>query len=49
MLFRSPSAYDALGNFRTTGARSKLPGSDGLDPRLGVNYEYFTGSDGFAR
>jgi len=30
-----------LGNFRTTAARSKLPGRGGLDPRRGVEFEYF--------
>lgn len=29
------------GNFRTSGARSQLPGSGGLDPSLGVNLTYF--------
>ena len=30
-----------LGNFRTSGARSQLPGQGGLDPSLGVNLNYF--------
>lgn len=38
-----------LGCFRTTGATSQLPGKGGLDPDVGVDYEYFTGKDGFAR
>ena len=38
-----------LGNFNTSGARSLLPAQGGLDPRLGVNTTYFTGTDGFCR
>lgn len=38
-----------LGNFHTTGARSKLPGQGGLDPAVGVDLEYFAGDDGFVR
>ena len=38
-----------LGLFRTAGAVSDLPGEGGLPPSVGVNYEYFTGDDGFAR
>lgn len=30
-----------LGNFRTSGARSQLPGQGGLDPSQGVNLNYF--------
>jgi hypothetical protein len=30
-----------LGNFRTSGARSQLPGQGGLDPSVGVNLDYF--------
>lgn len=37
-----------LGNFRTTGAWSELPGHGGLPPSSGVNYRYLVGSDGFA-
>ncbi len=35
-----------LGNFRTTGAVSPLPGQAGFDPNVSVPLEYFTGSDG---
>ena len=35
-----------LGNFKTTGATSLLPGQGGLDPSLGVNHLYFTRADG---
>ncbi len=38
-----------LGLFQTSGAISQLPGQGGLDPRVGVNLEYFTGKDGFSR
>lgn len=38
-----------LGNFHVPGATSKLPGQGGLDPARGVNLEYFTGEDGFAK
>ncbi|MER3415283.1 MAG: hypothetical protein C4297_03595 [Gemmataceae bacterium] len=38
-----------LGNFHVPGATSLLPGSGGLDPEKGVDLQYFTGSDGFAR
>lgn len=38
-----------LGLFRTAGAVSDLPENGGLPPSAGVNYEYFTGEDGFAR
>ncbi|OXL87904.1 hypothetical protein BCV73_15700 [Paenibacillus sp. SSG-1] len=38
-----------LGNFRTTGATSELPQNGGLDPDVGVNLEYFTKEDGFAK
>ena len=38
-----------LGNFQVTGATSKLPSDGGLDPAVGVNFDYFTGDDGFAR
>lgn len=36
----------ALGNFRTTGATSELPGEGGLDPDAGVNLTYFTDDEG---
>ncbi|MCG3128369.1 MAG: hypothetical protein CHACPFDD_03257 [Phycisphaerae bacterium] len=40
-----------LGNFAMSGATSELPSprGNGLDPAKGVDYRYFTGSDGFSR
>jgi hypothetical protein len=38
-----------LGNFRTTGATSELPGHGGLDPTAGVDLNYFTTPDGLPR
>ncbi|MFC3749590.1 hypothetical protein [Paenibacillus sp. GCM10012306] len=38
-----------LGNFRVTGATSKLPQHGGLDPDVGVNLNYFTNNDGFVK
>ena len=38
-----------LGLFRTAGAVSQLPGNGGLDPSVGVDLQYFTKDDGFAR
>ena len=38
-----------LGNFNTSGAISRLPGSGGLDPDRGVNLEYFVDESGFSR
>ncbi|MFE4713292.1 hypothetical protein ACFRAM_20695 [Paenibacillus sp. NPDC056722] len=38
-----------LGNFRVTGATSKLPQHGGLDPDVGVNLNYFTKDDGFVK
>ncbi|WP_406699340.1 hypothetical protein V5E97_10755 [Singulisphaera sp. Ch08] len=38
-----------LGNFNVPGATSLLPADGGLNPRQGVNLEYFVGEDGFAR
>lgn len=38
-----------LGNFHTPGAVSLLPGKGGLDPDVGVDLEYFTAKDGFAK
>ena len=35
-----------LGNFRSTGATSDLPGAGGLDPEVGVYYTFFRNSDG---
>lgn len=36
-----------LGNFRTTGATSLLPGQGGLDPSVGVNLAYYGDGAGF--
>ena len=38
-----------LGNFQVTGATSKLPLEGGLSPAIGVDLDYFTGDDGFAK
>ncbi len=38
-----------LGLFRAAGATSPAPGEGGLDPASGIDLEYFTGPDGFAR
>jgi dockerin type I repeat protein len=38
-----------LGNFRTSGARSALPGQGGLDPSLGVNLNYFVNANGWSK
>jgi hypothetical protein len=38
-----------FGNFNTTAATSELPGRGGLDPNLGVDLSYFTGSEGFVK
>ncbi|MBN1909507.1 MAG: hypothetical protein JW818_07210 [Pirellulales bacterium] len=38
-----------LGNFKTTGATSRLPNDGGLDPAVGVNLDYFLGEDGFVK
>jgi hypothetical protein len=38
-----------LGLFHTPGAISRLPVDGGLDPARGVDLEYFTGENGFAR
>jgi hypothetical protein len=38
-----------LGNFHMSGATTPLPGGGGLDPDRGVDLEYFTGENGFAR
>jgi hypothetical protein len=38
-----------LGNFHVPGATSKLPEQGGLDPARGVNLEYFTNAEGFAK
>ncbi|HEY4263090.1 MAG TPA: hypothetical protein VGM98_23210, partial [Schlesneria sp.] len=38
-----------LGNFNVTGATSSLPGDGGLDPTVGINFDYFKGDDGFAK
>lgn len=38
-----------LGNFRTSGARSPLPGQGGLDPSVGVDLNYFVNSNGWSK
>ena len=38
-----------LGNFHVPGATSPLPGKGGLDPNVGINFNYFTNKQGFAR
>lgn len=38
-----------LGNFGASGATSLLPGAGGLEPSVGIDLEYFVGSNGFAR
>ncbi|MBU0639212.1 MAG: hypothetical protein KKB50_10140 [Planctomycetes bacterium] len=38
-----------LGNFHMAGATSQLPSDGGLDPEIGVNLDYFTRPDGFAK
>lgn len=38
-----------LGNFRTSGATSELPGRGGLDPAVGLDLTYFTNRDGFVK
>jgi len=38
-----------LGLFAMAGATAKLPGQGGVDPSLGVDLNYFTGEDRFAR
>lgn len=38
-----------LGNFHITGATSQLPTDGGLDPKQGVNFDYFTQADGFVK
>ncbi len=38
-----------LGNFHMTGATSALPSDDGLNPDVGINYDYFLGKDGFVK
>ncbi len=37
----------ALGRFKTTGATTGLPAT--IDPSVGIDLDYFTGPDGFAR
>jgi hypothetical protein len=39
----------AFWNFSVTGATSELPRRGGLDPGVGVDYRYFTGSNGRAK
>jgi hypothetical protein len=38
-----------LGNYHTPGATSRLPADGGLNPKTGVNLEYFTDDKGFAK
>ena len=38
-----------LGHFWMAGATSKLPGSGGLDPAVGIDLEYFVDENGFSR
>ncbi len=38
-----------LGNFQTPGATSAVMGKGGLDPDVGIDLDYFTASDGFAK
>ena len=38
-----------LGNFHTSGATSLLPGKGGLNPSIGIDYDYFVNQDGFCR
>ena len=48
--FWGDTLYDVgFGNFRAAGARSALPGDDGLDPSVGVNLNYFIDAAGSAR
>ena len=37
------------GNFHITGATSRLPGAEGLEPGIGINFDYFVESDGRLR
>jgi hypothetical protein len=38
-----------LGNFKTSSARSLVPGRGGLEPEAGVNLEYFVNGEGFSK
>lgn len=38
-----------LGNFHTSGATSLIPGGGGLDPSVGVDYDYWVNDEGFCR
>ncbi|GEM_PF-76679 len=38
-----------LGNFQTTGATSALPETGKIDPEKGIDFDFFTGPDGFVR
>jgi hypothetical protein len=38
-----------LGNLKTPGATSELPGQGGLDPEVGVDLKYFVDPDGFPK
>ena len=48
--FFGDTLYEAgFGNFRTSGARSALPGQGGLDPSAGVDLNYFIDAGGSSR
>jgi hypothetical protein len=38
-----------LGHFQTAGATSNLPGDGGLDPKVGIDLDYFVNKEGFSR
>lgn len=38
-----------LGNFHTSGATSLLPNQGGLNPSVGIDYDYWVNQDGFCR
>lgn len=38
-----------LGNFHMTGATSALPSAGGLDPEIGIDYDYFLRDNGFVK
>ncbi|MDM8005989.1 MAG: hypothetical protein QUV05_07565 [Phycisphaerae bacterium] len=38
-----------LGNFHMTGATSALPSAGGLDPDIGIDYDYFLRDNGFVK
>ncbi|MBA3483347.1 MAG: hypothetical protein H0T51_16180, partial [Pirellulales bacterium] len=48
--FFGDTLYEAgFGNFRTSGARSALPGQGGLDPSAGIDLNYFVDAGGSSR